>query len=133
MKKIVFVEDTYGVGFRRVVIEKLREVKELDVSFNPRIERIPTGKCNSGLRGKVISRTGGEDAKILIVVDTEGRLDEVMNCIDKIFRDIPPGIRISTAFADPRRETWLCIGLGGDKARCRQDPGHELRKLPSME
>jgi hypothetical protein len=52
MKKIIFVEDTYGVGFHRTVLEKLKEVKELDNSFNPRIERLPTGKCNPGLRGK---------------------------------------------------------------------------------
>jgi hypothetical protein len=129
MKKIIFVEDTYGVGFHRTVLEKLKEVKELDNSFNPRIERLPTGKCNPGLRGKVISRSGGEDTKILIVADTEGKPDEVRNCIDKIFSNVPLNIHITTAFADTRHETWLCIGLGGDKTRCRQDPEHELRKL----
>jgi len=129
MKRIILVEDTYGVGFHRTVIEKLKEVGELGNNFNPKVDRLPAGKYNSGLRGKVIARCGVEDAKILIVVDTEGRPDEVKDYIDRIFSNIPPDIRINTVFVDPRHETWLCIGLGGDKTRCRQDPEHELRKL----
>jgi hypothetical protein len=101
MKRIILVEDTYGVGFHKTVIEKLKEVKELDNSFNPRIERLPTGKCNPGLRGKVISRSSS----------------------------IPHNIHIDVVLVNPRHETWLCMGLGGDRTRCRQDPEHELRKL----
>jgi hypothetical protein len=119
MKRIILVEDTYGVGFHRTVIEKLKEVRELDNNFNPKVDRLPTGKCNPGLRGKVVVKCGGEDAKVLIVVDTEGRLDEIKNYMDKIFSNVPPSIRISTVFVDPRHETWLCMGLGGDRARCR--------------
>jgi len=129
MKRIILVEDTYGVGFHKTVIEKLKEVKELDNSFNPRIERLPTGKCNPGLRGKVISRSSSENAKILIVVDTENNPNEVRHCMDRILSSIPHNIHIDVVLVNPRHETWLCMGLGGDRTRCRQDPEHELRKL----
>jgi type II secretory pathway component GspD/PulD (secretin) len=131
MRKLVFVEDTYGIQFHRVIMEKLKDIGVLGNDFNPKIERLPTGKCNPGLRSKIIARTDRE-AKVLIIIDTESNLNKVKSCIEEIFKEVPDNIRIDTIYVDPKHESWLCIGLGGDRVKCRQDPEHELRRLKSV-
>ncbi|MCC6021892.1 MAG: hypothetical protein LM560_02080 [Desulfurococcaceae archaeon] len=132
MRKLVFVEDTYGVQFHRIIVEKLKDIGVLGNDFNPKIERLPTGKCNPGLRGKIIARIDREDAKALIIIDTESNPNKVKSCIEEIFKRIPDNIRIDTVYVDLKHESWLCIGLGGDRVKCRQDPEHELRRLKNV-
>jgi len=132
MRKLVFVKDTYGVQFHRIIVEKLKDIGVLGNDFNPRIERLPTGKCNPGLRGKIIARIYREDANALIIIDTESNLNKVKSCIEEIFKGIPKNIRIDTVYVDLKHESWLRIGLGGDRIKCRQDPEHELRRLKNV-
>jgi len=132
MRKLVFVEDTYGIQFHRIIAEKLKDIGVLGNDFNPKIERLPTGKCNPGLRGKIIARIDREDAKALIIIDTESNPNKVKSCIEEIFKRIPDNIRIDTVYVDLKHESWLCIGLGGDRVKCRQDPEHELRRLKNV-
>jgi hypothetical protein len=132
MRKLVFVEDTYGIQFHRIIMEKLKDIGVLGNDFNPKIERLPTGKCNPGLRSKIIARIDREDAKALIIIDTESNPNKVKSCIEEIFKRIPDNIRIDTVYVDLKHESWLCIGLGGDRVKCRQDPEHELRRLKNV-
>jgi hypothetical protein len=112
-------------------MEKLKDIGVLGNDFNPKIERLPTGKCNPGLRGKIIARTDRE-AKALIIIDTESDLNKVKSCMEEIFKGIPDNIRIDIVYVDPKHESWLCVGLEGDRVKCRRDPEHELKRLKSV-
>ncbi|GAB6947149.1 hypothetical protein JCM16161A_12790 [Vulcanisaeta sp. JCM 16161] len=49
IKRMIVVEDTYGVGFHRELIRKL------GISTNPEVRRLPAGKCSNALRRKVLA------------------------------------------------------------------------------
>jgi uncharacterized protein YllA (UPF0747 family) len=41
VKRLIYVENTYGVGFQRKLLEKLREDGLPSLNLDPGIERLP--------------------------------------------------------------------------------------------
>jgi len=72
---------------------------------------------------------GTSSWKILFVIDSE-RLsaEEATNRILEHFKS-KERKRVRVAVVQPMHEAWLCIGLGGDRSKCRNDPIYELSKL----
>ncbi|WP_243675732.1 hypothetical protein [Vulcanisaeta distributa] len=69
VKRLMIVEDTYGVDFHRELLRKL------GINMNLEIRRLPTGKCNNALRRKVLANalSGSSMAfKAIFVIDEEG-------------------------------------------------------------
>lgn len=134
MLRIIIVEDSYGIGFHREIIGKLKKEGYLDNSFNPRIERLDTGKCNPKLRRSIYSRYMDSEAlKILFVIDSEGRANAAHEDITRHFNGRAPlrekVLSIDVVAVDPRHEAWLCIGLGGDPKKCRQTPEYTISRI----
>ncbi len=131
MLRIVFAEDTYGKKFHMAIIRKLRENNELSPSVGIRVDSRPVRKCDAKLRRIVLGRPEvieGERVKVLFVIDSEGKL----NAEDDVlmhFSDLPDNVLVKVVTVIPMHEAWLCIGLGGDKRVCRQDPIGALIRL----
>ncbi|MGC8544000.1 MAG: hypothetical protein ACP5NQ_08665 [Vulcanisaeta sp.] len=126
VKWVLFVEDSYGVYFHSELMSKLRALNIINV--NPKIKRLPTGKCNNALRKKVLAVTVSEDQfKIVFVIDEEGKgVDNAVNDVLTHMRGVED--RVKVVVVRPMHETWLCIGLGYDKVKCRKSPIDELRR-----
>ena len=129
MKRLILVEDTYGVRFHRKMINKI-------LGYSPRdliIERVPAKECNPAIERKVKAMIMDIDdtynAKILIVLDSEGlNPDTVKENILKHFkrtRHIQHS-NIRVVVVEPNHEAWLCIGLGYSKTSCRRYPKDTL-------
>lgn len=132
MRRIIYVEDTYGVGFHRGLLEKLRGAGLLSSDLNPRFERLPAGKCNRALQRKVLAKIvelGAAALKAVFVVDSEGDPEAGRAAILRHFGNPPPGVSVRVVAVDPRHEAWLCIGLGGSRSGCRGDPEEVLHRL----
>lgn len=130
VERLIFVEDFYGVDFHRKLLEKLKVSNLIKWSSNPRIFRMPTIGCNQALVRKVMARLVGVSLwRTLFVVDSEGL--DVEEASRRILDHFKPEERtsIKVAVVQPKHETWLCIGLGGDRPRCRHDPIYELSRL----
>jgi hypothetical protein len=129
MLRIVFAEDTYGKEFHKAIIEKLRKNNKLDPSVGIRVDSRPVRKCDAKLKRIVLSKViEGEQVKVLFVIDSEGR----PNAEDDVlmhFSDLPDNVFVRVVTVNPMHEAWLCIGLGGDKRVCRQDPVGALSRL----
>jgi len=65
----------------------------------------------------------------VLVVDSEGL--DVEEASRRILEHFKPEEKTSirVTVVQPKHETWLCIGLGGDRPRCRDDPTYELSRL----
>lgn len=125
MERIIKVEDTHGVDFHRELIEKLKEKGVLRGDLhNPLIERLDTGKCNPKLARVTLSRLLGVDRlKVLFVIDSEGKTNAAYSDIRRHFeKKSIAQLSIEVVVVEPRHEAWLCIGLGGDKRKCRNNP-----------
>jgi type I site-specific restriction-modification system R (restriction) subunit len=134
MKRIIKVEDSHGVAFHRELIKKLKERGLLgDTVHNPLVERLNTGKCNLKLVRTILTRLVGENRlKVLFVVDSEGRADVAYNDILKHFKKKRPGVErldVKVVVVEPRHEAWLCIGLGGDRKKCRSNPEEVISRI----
>jgi uncharacterized protein YllA (UPF0747 family) len=55
VKRLIYVENTYGVGFQRKLLEKLREDGLLSSNLDPGVERLPAGKCSKTLQRRVLA------------------------------------------------------------------------------
>jgi hypothetical protein len=131
MLRIVFVEDTYGKEFHMAIMRKLRENDELDPSVGIRVDSRPVRKCDAKLRRIVLSRPEvieGERVKVLFVIDSEGK-PNAEDVVLMHFSDLPDNVFVRVVTVNPMHEAWLCIGLGGDKRVCRQDPVGALSRL----
>ena len=129
MLRIMFVEDTYGKEFHTAIIRKLRENDELDPSVGIRVDSRPVRKCDAKLRRIVLSEViEGEQVKVLFVIDSEGRSNAEYDVLNH-FRGLPDKVLVRVVAVNPMHETWLCIGLGGDRRVCRQDPIGALSRL----
>jgi len=125
---VVYVEDTYGVEFHRVLLEKLAESKVLQSSnLRPVIRRMPAKKCNQALYKKIMGYLiRYQDWRVLIVIDSEhrGAKEAAESDVLRHFRRWRD--RVKVAVVEPMHEAWLCIGLCGSPRRCRNDPIGEL-------
>jgi len=133
LRRIIKVEDSYGVDFHRELIEKLKGRRLLgDTVYNPLVERLNTGKCNPKLVRTILSRLLGVNRlKVLFVVDSEGRADVPYNDILRHF-ERKPGVErldIKVVVVEPKHEAWLCIGLGGDRKKCRSSPEEVISRI----
>ena len=129
MLRIMFVEDTYGKEFHTAIIRKLRENDELDPSVGIRVDSRPVRKCDAKLRRIVLSEViEGEQVKVLFVIDSEGRSNAEYDVLNH-FRGLPDKVLVRVVAVNPMHEAWLCIGLGGDRRVCRQDPIGALSRL----
>ncbi|WP_231818735.1 hypothetical protein [Thermoproteus tenax] len=128
------MEDQHGVEFHQRLIEKLQNSGIVPHSLAPKIERIPTGLCNSSLGRKIAARLFGlERWRILFVIDSEG--EEKRAAADarvlrhlrshESLRDRLDNVRV--VVVHPRHEKWLCMGLGGRS--CNSDPESELDRI----
>ena len=132
MRRIIYVEDTYGEGFHRKILEKLKKVGLVASSLNPRVERLPAGKCNTALRRKVLAKAAaasGAALKVVFVVDSEGNPEAPYSAVLRHFEEAPLVVSAKVVSVDPRHEAWLCIGLGGDRRGCRVSPEEVLSRL----
>jgi hypothetical protein len=134
MKRIIKVEDSHGVAFHIELIKKLKERGLLgDTGHNPLVERLNTGKCNPKLARAILAQLVRENRlKVLFVVDSEGRADVAYNDIRKHFEKKRPGVErldVKVVVVEPRHEAWLCIGLGGDRKKCRSNPEDVISRI----
>jgi len=124
VKRLIFVEDTYGVAFHRELLRKMG-VDGVEV------HRLPTGKCDGALERKVKARIVGVDSfKIVFVVDRENR--PVGEARDSLLRHLTDHLlrgNTRIVVVDPRHEAWLCIGLGLDAAKCRTSPEEAIQRV----
>jgi len=132
MKRLLIVEDTYGVDFHRELLEKLIANGIIDSSPAPRIARKPAEKCDKALRRRVLARAVEEPLKVLFVIDTEGEMNAEEAFVLRHFKAMPQYVQVRVATVEPKHEAWLCIGLGGNKLSCRRDPVFELCKLRNV-
>jgi hypothetical protein len=93
MRRIVFVEDTYGKEFHRAVMRKLAESRVLNPPANIRIDPRPVRKCDNKLRRLVLSAAvSGEATKVLFVTDiswsTLIRSAHCPRCLFSYFSDL---------------------------------------------
>jgi len=130
IEKLIFVEDSYGVDFHRKLLERLKTLNLINVSSNPKIFRIPTTGCNQALVRKTKARIIGVSSwRMLFVIDSEGlSIEEASRRVLEHFEPVER-VLIRVAVVKPMHEAWLCIGLGGDRSRCRDNPIYELSKL----
>jgi hypothetical protein len=137
LRRIIKVEDSYGVDFHRELIEKLRGRGLLgDAVYNPLVERLNTGKCNPKLVRTILSRLVGVNRlKVLFVVDSEGRADVAYNDILKHFERKPgvEGLEVKVVVVEPKHEAWLCIGLGGERKKCRSSPEEVISRIKNTQ
>jgi len=133
LKRIIKVEDEHGVGFHRVLLEKLRERGVLSGSFHdPPIERLDAGKCNPKLARTILSRLLRVDSlKVLFVIDSEGKTNAAYNDVLKHFekRSGAGRLNVEVVVVEPRHEAWLCIGLGGKREKCRSKPEEVISRI----
>ena len=134
ISRYVFVEDTYGVDFHRFLLEKLivfdEELLREIQGRMPVIRRLPAKKCNPAIAKKVRAVLfGQENWKMLVVIDTENR--KVNESIDSVRRHFKRSElkRTRLVTVHPRHEAWLCMGIGGDKKACRNDPESVISRL----
>jgi len=129
-ERLIFVEDSYGIDFHKKLLDKLKTLNIIKMSRNPKIFRIPTTGCNQALARKVLARVVGASSwNMLFVIDSE-RLsaEEAKNRILEHFK-LEERKQVRVAIVQPMHEAWLCIGLGGNRSKCRDDPVYELSKL----
>ncbi|MEM1611232.1 MAG: hypothetical protein QXQ57_06275 [Sulfolobales archaeon] len=122
MRRLIFVEDTYGVRFHRELIEKIRQRGVISFS-SPEVRRLPAGKCNRKIYDKIIGAIlGSRDWKVLVVIDSEGRDIEDARHKDFLVHVRNHRDRFRVWVVEPRHEAWLCLGLGGSSTICRSRP-----------
>jgi len=132
---VLFVEDTYGVSFHRVILERLEEARKLPkgASRLVTVRRLPSKKCNEriyrGIAGYMLSREPDPHRwRVLVVIDSEGRAPE-----EAAERDVLAHVKgrapIEVVVVEPRHEAWLCLGLGGERRICRQSPESSIERL----
>ena len=133
--RFILVEDTYGVGFHRFLVEKLFENKVLledkpKSKPRPRVRRLPAKKCNPSLSRKVRAILFDHDLwKVLVVIDTEYR------SLNKALRDVADHFtekelkNMRLVAVNPKHEAWLCIGIGGDRRACRSRPEDTISRI----
>ncbi len=130
IERLIFVEDSYGVDFHKKLLEKLRASNIIHLSSNPKIYRMPTTGCNQALARKVMARLLGVSSwRILFVIDSE-RLS-MEDASKRVLEHFKPEQRswVRVAIVQPMHEAWLCLGMGGDRSKCRDDPRDELSRL----
>ncbi len=134
---ILLVEDTYGVGFHRTIIEKLRENNQLSQT-KIRVERLPAKKCNPAIIRKILAKTiDKKKTRIIIVIDTENRdpktaiEKDIKQHLENHFKNKtkPRNLEIHITTIHPYHEAWLCIGLGANKQKCRKNPIQQIETL----
>jgi hypothetical protein len=141
VERIIKVEDTHGVDFHRELVEKLKERGVLSSSLrNPRIERLDTGKCNPKMVRTILARMSRIDRlKVLFLIDSEGRAgvayNDILQHFVKHFKKKPEAKRldVKVVVVEPKHEAWLCIGLGGDKRKCRNNPEEVISGIKNDE
>ena len=127
--RVIFVEDTYGREFHRVIIDKLVEHRVIEFSTRPSIQRMPAKKCNHSLTRKVKARLFSISLwRCLFVIDSEGRRKSIAerDVLDH-FRDVKNNIRV--VVISPRHEKLLCLGLGGNVSSCKNSPEDTIVRL----
>ena len=130
IKRLLYVEDTYGVDFHREIVSRLVSMRLLPRGNRPEIRRLPARKCNPGLAKKILARIlGYHEYRILIVVDKEDNtVREARRLILGHFdRRVRSFLRL--VVVDPRHEKWLCIGLSDNIRNCRTRPEHKISLL----
>lgn len=132
---IIYVEDTYGVEFRRTLLKKLRGALGRDcIGYMPPVRRMPAKKCNPSLRRKMLAPVALKRKwSIIVVIDSEGKSPEAARHED-VLRHFPPGerSRVAVAVVEPRHEAWLCTGLGYEPQGCRRRPEEHLVRQSGM-
>ena len=124
--RLLVVEDTYGVRFHNFIISWLIKNKFLCDRY-PKIRRLPAKKCNQALYRKIIGivvSRNAENWKVLSVIDSEGRRPETaarQDILSHVKRNDRKRFRV--VVVDPMHEAWACIGLGGQRRKCRSKYG----------
>ena len=117
----LFVEDTYGVDFYRVILDRLRDNGLLPSRVKVRVVRLPSRRCNPGLESKIVARLGGRHYdKVVIVVDSDFNPEDAKRNVARHLRKLCGIVKL--VVVDPRHEAWLCLGLGGSPSQCRSRP-----------
>jgi hypothetical protein len=129
VRRLIYVEDTYGIEFHRKLLEKLRASGIVGSSPTPRIERKPVQKCNTAMRRKVLARAVEGPVKVLFVIDAEGERNAEVLFVLRHLKKLPPHVQVRVIAVEPKHEAWLCIGLGGNRSHCHWNPELELCKL----
>ncbi len=127
--RYMFVEDVYGVDFHRILLEKLFSQNLLN-GCRPAIYRFPSKKCNQSLSRKVRARLlDCSNWKIVFVLDSEYRDRDIASrdIIDHFNKEELKNMRL--VVIHPMHEAWLCIGLGGKRNACRNNPIEEIMKI----
>jgi len=127
--RLVFVEDTYGVGFHRLLLEYIGGKGGL--RGMPRVRRFPAKKCNPKIFNSIIGATiGCRKWKVLVVIDQEThKTSEEAAEKDFLSHVKRHRNRFRVAVVQPRHEAWLCIGLGLGREKCREDPESAIERL----
>lgn len=130
VERFIFVEDTYGEEFHRKLLEKLIRSNLINAQVRPKVFRMPTTGCNQALARKAKARVvGAESWRMLFVIDSEGlSVDEASRRILEHFGSEDKEL-IRVVVVHPRHEAWLCIGLGGDRSKCRSSPEDEISRI----
>jgi len=130
VERLIFVEDTYGEDFHRKLLEKLIRSNLISAQVWPKIVRMPTTGCNPALARKTKARVVGATSwRMLFVVDSEGlSAEEASRRVLEHFGSEERG-SIRVVVVHPRHEAWLCIGLGGDRSKCRSSPEDEISRI----
>ncbi len=129
----MYAEDQYGDYFHYTLIRKLFNISVLDKHLShhmPKILRMPAKKCNHKLYKAVVPKVVFSNKwRILFVIDSEGRRDEIAerDVIDHFPDMFLNNIRV--VVVRPMHDAWLCIGLGGKSSKCRNDPKKTLEKI----
>jgi len=130
VERLIFVEDTYGEEFHKKLLEKLIRSNLIRVQARPKVFRMPTTGCNQALARKTKARVVGATSwRMLFVIDSEGMSTEEAS--RRILEHFGPEEResIKVVVVHPRHEAWLCIGLGGDRSKCRSSPEDAISRI----
>lgn len=127
--RYVFVEDTHGARFHRILIRKLIMSNYLNLpDYPPIIRRLPAKKCNQAISRKILAIfVDYADWKIVAVIDSEHK--EPSNAMKDVTMhfDSEHQKRLRIVVIHPMHEAWLCIGLGVKPGKCRNSPIEEIQ------
>ena len=127
--RLVFVEDTYGVSFHRLLLEYLRDKRGFHDM--PQVRRLPAKKCNPKIFNSIIGAIiECRRWKVLVVIDQETHKTPREAAEKDFLRHVKKHRnRFQVAVVRPRHEAWLCIGLGLSRDKCRKDPESAIEGL----
>jgi len=132
--RYIVVEDTYGVGFHKKILNKLYS-SNLISCRDFIVKRIDPGPCNHAfirkLKGHAL-RKGCNKVQTLFVIDVESTYKrEESDILNHFKHGNKSPIKLFNPYivlVNPNHEKWLCIGLLGNLRRCKNNFRHIFRQ-----